>query len=69
MSKADLEKKLNEKGITNFVYNEKFNTYKIPFDKNDKSEFPKETIELYLNDEKNTISSIDIERYDWLSEK
>ena len=69
MSKADLESALNAKGIKNFTYNEKFNTYKIPFDQADKSEFPKETIEIYLSDDKNIISSIDIERYDWLSEK
>ena len=69
MSKAELESALNAKGIKNFTYNEKFNTYKIPFDQADKSEFPKETIEIYLSDDKNIISSIDIERYDWLSEK
>ncbi len=69
MSKADLENTLNAKGIKNFTYNEKFNTYKIPFDQTDKSEFPKETIEIYLSDDKNIISSIDIERYDWLAEK
>jgi len=68
MSKDELDKVLNDKGITNFEYNEKFGTYRIPYDKNDKSEYPKETIEIYISEDKNIISSIDIERYGWLAE-
>ena len=69
MTKDELDKALSAAGVKNFKYDEKLNIYRIPFDKDDKSDYPRECIEIFINDSKNTISSIDMERYGWLSDE
>ena len=67
--KDDLDKYLNNKGIKNFTYDEKYHVYKIPYDQNDKSDFVKEHIRISIDEDDNTILSIDAERYAWLFEE
>ena len=69
MTKDELDKALSAAGVKNFKYDEKLNIYRIPYDKDDKSDYPRECIEIFINDSKNTISSIDMERYGWLSDE
>ena len=66
MKKADLDKVLKAKGITNFTYDEKYKVYKINYNSGDKSDYPKEKIEIRLDDEDDTVYSIDADRYGWL---
>ena len=68
MTKDDLDKYLSSKGITNFTYDEKYKTYRINYNKDEKSDFPKESIRIGLDDETDVIFSIDAERLGWLVE-
>lgn len=68
MTKDDLDKYLSSKGITNFTYDEKYKTYRINYNKDEKSDYPKESIRIGLDDETDVIFSIDAERLGWLVE-